>query len=158
MNVTKDLFRDIEVAVGRSVSTNYRKWWHCIEMDHESDTFDKNNRVRLLEQIKKLRTNKGLYIYEFTDPVDSSIQTLYVGKSKQLDDRIWHHYKERHRLCGMPKWQDFWSSHKYKMNVYVHEVQDDDNGLLDEACRIISERYFIVTLNPISERLYKSVK
>jgi hypothetical protein len=155
--ITNRLFQDIEVAVTRTVHQNYRMWWSRIDIDHETATYDKNYRKELQSKLSKM-SGKGLYIYEFEDPITKEVKTLYVGKSKELPARLFNHYKERHRQTGHPKWRDFWSSYPHKMTVYVQDVGHEDDKLLDEACRIISERYFIVKLNPISELTYKSVK
>lgn len=148
------LFQDIRVAVTRTANENYRMWWPSVEVDHESDQFDPKYFGYLKDKLKKRKS--GIYIYEFED--NSGTQTLYVGKSKALASRLWNHYRERHNKTGSPNWRKFWSDYKYKMKVYVHAISYNGDDHIDEALRIITERYFIATIKPISESIYKSVK
>lgn len=153
----QNLFHDIEQAITRSVPKDYRNAWQKIEIDHESETYDHSLLKRLNQEIGS-PYSMGLYIYEYDVPQIDHPVTLYVGKSKTLPSRLYNHYKERHGLTGTPTWRRFWESHLHKMKVYVYEVGHKGSALEDEACRIISERYFISALKPISELHSKSVK
>lgn len=157
--MTSDIIIDIETALGRSYLTKgqYRFWWKSIEVDHESSTYDRDY-LKVIRASLAKRSVMGIYIYEFTDPVDNEIKTLYVGKSKDIAYRLFNHYKERHNVTGHQAWRDFWMSHQHKMRVYVREVTHKGDDYLDEASRIIAERFLIAQLKPISENTIKSVK
>jgi len=157
--MTSDIINDIETALGRShiSKEEYRTWWSCIDIDHKSSTYDKSylNNIRSLLTKPKMM---GVYIYEFVDPSTDEMKTLYVGKSKDIAYRLFNHYKERHDQTGHLTWRNFWQSHQYNMRVYVREISHKGDDYLDEASRIIAERYLIAKLKPISENTYKSIK
>lgn len=157
--MTSDIIADIEVALGRSAISKfmYRMWWSKIEVDHETNTYDKDYLKKLRSMLGKPKM-MGVYIYEFIDKNDSEQKTLYVGKSKDIAYRLFNHYKERHDQTGHPAWRTFWNAHQYKMTVYVREIGHKGDDYLDEASRIIAERYMIANLKPISENTIKSVK
>lgn len=157
--MTSDIINDIETALGRShiSKDDYRKWWTCIEVDHKSPDYDKNY-LKVLRASLLKPSMMGVYIYEFTDPVDNQVKTLYVGKSKDIAYRLFNHYKERHDETGHTSWRAFWQTHQYNMQVYVREINHKGDDYLDEASRIIAERFLIAKLKPISENIYKSIK
>lgn len=156
--MTKDIIQDIETALGRShiSEREYRKWWKFVEVDHESSTYDRDYLKYLRGYVIQPNT-MGIYIYEFVD-VNGETKTLYVGKSKDIAYRLFNHYKERHDKTGHPTWRTFWQSHPYKMRVYIRSVGHKGDDYLDEASRIIAERYLIAKIKPISEDTFKSVK
>lgn len=157
--MTKDIIADIETALGRSHISDgdYRKWWKVIDVDHESVVYDKDYLKHIRGSLVKPNT-MGIYIYEFEDLTTKEISTLYVGKSKDIAYRLYNHYKERHDKTGHATWREFWQSHPYKMKVYYMSIGHKGDDYLDEASRIIAERFLIAKLKPISENTYKSVK
>lgn len=129
------------------------KNWNSILVDHSSNVY---NETHLREFRSLIGKKRGIYVYTFND--GSSEHILYVGKSQDLASRLSVHYKERHDKMGMPKWRQFWQSHTHQMKIYYKEINVDADSYVDEAMRIIVERYMIAKLKPISENTYKSVK
>lgn len=142
-----------------NVLINYRlldyTTWSSLEIDHSTDY-----RKEVINELRNAIPNgnkcSGIYIYTFVDE-NNQTQILYIGKSKTLPKRLFNHYKERYGLAGIRDWPKFWGSYKHNMKVYYKDIKDDD-AYIDEALRIIVERWLIAKLKPLSENLYKSIK
>jgi hypothetical protein len=129
--------------------------WEYFNIDHgPNEQFNPEIILSITQKID--RKTKGVYVYTYTDR--DSVNLLYIGKSKDLPDRIRNHYRERFGDTGLPRWIQFWSQHQYNMRIYYKELEFEADAHLDEALRIIVERYLIAVLKPISESFYKSVK
>lgn len=127
--------------------------WQFIQIDHSNNLYDDSHLKKFRSIIGK---QKGIYVY--TNTIDDTEKVLYVGKSQDIASRLSIHYKERHDRMGMPRWRRFWQYHTCIMKVYYIGIDYDEDSYIDEALRIIVERYLIAKLKPISEQTYKSVK
>lgn len=145
---------DLEKVLTNYELLDYKKWPR-ITIDHSTD-YRSDVLKELRETIPGGNKCSGIYIYTFED-AEGLNQILYIGKSKTLPKRLFNHYKERYGLAGIRDWPKFWGSYKHSMKVYYKEISDDE-AYIDEALRIIVERWLIAKLKPLSENLYKSIK
>jgi predicted GIY-YIG superfamily endonuclease len=151
-----ELAIDLENVLNQHDVLDYNTWPHVI-IDHSDIPFDKNALITLRNTIPGGDKASGIYIYTYTDE-NNNTRVLYVGKSKTLPKRLFNHYKERYGLAGIRDWPKFWGSYKHVMKVYYKTINDDSDSYIDEALRIIVERWLIAKLKPLSENTFKSIK
>lgn len=131
--------------------------WKQVKVNHSitnEDTREKKKifKDKLREQLKVDNTTviSGIYVY-YKDN-----KCLYVGKSKNIINRLSDHYIESQGFLG-GDWGKFFSEHSYDLSVYILQL-DDEEPIKGEAIRIIIERLLLILLKPEFEKLHPSKK
>jgi len=140
---------------------NNRYWYH-FNIDHKKIKIlnkkklkDKRNEISDKLKINSKNKIKGIYIYKTNRILNN--QYLYIGKSKDIKSRLYHHFKESQDLTGSKDWRKFFQKYNKKLEVYCLEV-DHKDPKIGETLRIFVERFLITKYKPKFEEKHPTKK
>ncbi|MCX6148436.1 MAG: hypothetical protein NTW25_14480 [Candidatus Kapabacteria bacterium] len=123
--------------------------WKLFKVEHPKTKPDRISELEYINKIKSEVGNRsGLYCY-----YNDRTVCLYVGKAKQLHDRIKSHYRESFTLNDgkSSQWNKFFSEHVGTISLYWIEIDNED-------LRVISERLIAMLEKPLFEQVNKKTK
>ena len=155
----ESLFDDLIVVLKKyNLSKEQIHQWKSIKVDHskkdgDKKTIMKNFKIDLRQQIGDSAGNKIRGIYAYYDE-DSC---LYIGKTKDLINRLAMHFSESKLDVVKGDWDKFFGNYRKPLKVYFKSVDSTDENI-GEALRIVVERLLLHCVNPVFESFHKSTK
>jgi hypothetical protein len=101
--------------------------WNKMEIHHFDSLSDDISIKEHRELFKnELLDKRGIYLYQ-----NLKGDCLYVGKAKNLYDRVYSHFKEAYtpNESKGKVWNEFFKQHPGKLNLYWLEVESSDDIL-----------------------------
>lgn len=148
----------IDVLEKNQLSNNQISEWKSIEVDHTKiigDVKEIRKNFKLLLAKKMDVTPKarlgGIYAY-FDDE-----ECLYIGKTKDLINRLTTHYIEAQDYTIESDWHTFFRENAKPLKIYFSLIDSPDEDL-GEALRIVVERLLLIKVKPKFETIHKSSK
>jgi hypothetical protein len=143
-NTYKLYLRHLWHSSARNLGISEHPKWRIFRIVLKHPKSGKLNEV-VKEETKKLSGAdiQGIYMF-FLEK-----ECLYIGKSKNVGGRVYHHCKTAWGLTGSSRWRNFFKKYKNKnIIIKIYEVGFDRNESISEILRVIFEKYKAAIYNP----------